>query len=79
MRRNGNLTLKIYILYTVKSVYIGHPWDSKKVAVVKRWSVLTVCSYKIAINFGKLEIRLVIVDRWPLFRGGGLTVIPNYV
>jgi hypothetical protein len=39
------------------------PLGLKKVAVVKRWLLLTVCSYKIAINFSKLGIRLVIVDR----------------
>jgi hypothetical protein len=42
----------------------------KKVAVVQRRSLFTVCSYKIVISFGYLGIRLVLVDRWLLFRGG---------
>jgi hypothetical protein len=46
------------------------PLGLKKVAVVKKWLLLTVCSYKIAINFGKLVIRLVVEDRWQYFRGG---------
>ena len=29
-------------------------------------ALLTVCSYKIAINFGKLGLRLAVVDRWSL-------------
>ncbi len=54
----------------VKPVYNGHPWDSKKVAVGQKWSLFTVYSYKTAIRFGKLGLRLVVVNRWLLFRGG---------
>jgi hypothetical protein len=32
--------------------------------------LLTGCSSKVAINFRIMGIRLVIVDRWSLFRGG---------
>jgi hypothetical protein len=33
-------------------------------------SLFTVYFYKIAISFGKLGLKLAVVDRWPLFRGG---------
>ncbi len=63
----GLLKFKI----TVKPVYAGHPWDLKKVAVVQRfrhrWPLFTVYYYT---NFGKLGLKLAVVDRWPLFRGG---------
>ncbi len=55
---------------TVKPVYNGHPWDSKKAAVVQslsnRWSLFTVYYSSILDN---LELKLAVVDRWPLFRG----------
>ena len=38
--------------------------------VKTKWSLFTVCSYKIAISFVKLGLKLAIVDRWSLFRGG---------
>jgi hypothetical protein len=40
------------------------PLGLQKAVVFQRWSLITVCSYKIAINFGKLVIRLVVVDGW---------------
>jgi hypothetical protein len=55
-------------------MYNGHPVDSEKVAVVQmfmqRWLLFSVYSFKIAISFGRLGLKLAIVDRWPLFRGG---------
>jgi hypothetical protein len=57
-------------LSTVKPVYNGHPWDPKKVAVVKRWPLFKGSSYKTSMDLGCLGIRLAVVDRWPLFRGG---------
>ncbi len=48
--------------------YNDHPWDSQIVAVVERWFLYRGCSLKTAINFGKLRIRLVVLDRWSLFR-----------
>jgi hypothetical protein len=61
----------ITVVYTVKPVYNGHPWGSKKAAVVQslrhRWSLFTVYYYSILDN---LELKLAVVDRWPLFRGG---------
>ncbi len=41
--------------------------ELKKAAVFKRWLLLSVYSYKIANNFGKLGLRLFIVDKWSLF------------
>jgi hypothetical protein len=35
-----------------------------------KWSLFTVCSYKIAISFVKLGLKVAVVDMWPLFRGG---------
>jgi hypothetical protein len=49
----------------VKPVYNSHHLDTKKVAVLKIWLLLTVCNNKIAINFGELGIRLVVVGMWP--------------
>ena len=46
------------IFNTVKPVYNGHPWDSKKWLFFKRQLLVLGCYYKIG-------------DRWPLFRGGG--------
>jgi hypothetical protein len=57
-------------LITVKPVYNGHPWDPKKAAVVQRWPVLEGFSIKIGIKINRAGLRLAIVDRWPLFRGG---------
>jgi hypothetical protein len=42
----------------------------KKWPLFKRWMLVAGYSYKIAISFGKLGIRLAIVYRWLLFRGG---------
>jgi hypothetical protein len=55
---------------TVKPVYNGNPWDPKKVAVVQSWPVSTGFSIKIDIKSSLAGLRLGVVDRWPLFRGG---------
>jgi hypothetical protein len=55
---------------TVKPVYNGHPWDPKKVAFVQSWPVFTGFSIKIGIKSSLAILRLAVVDRWPLFRGG---------
>jgi hypothetical protein len=36
----------------------------------QRWSLFKVYSYKIDISLGKFRLKLAIVDRWSLFRGG---------
>ncbi len=68
--------LEVKSLYTVKPVYNGHPWDSKKVAVVQKWSLFRGWT----VNIEKLGIKLV----WPLQTSGccsevaiktGLTVL----
>ncbi len=38
--------------------------------VKAKWSLFTVYSYKISISFENLGLKLAVVDRWPLFRGG---------
>jgi hypothetical protein len=55
---------------TVKPVYNGHPWDSKKAAVVQRWPVFGGFSIKIGIIISLAGLILAVADRWPLFRGG---------
>jgi hypothetical protein len=52
---------------TVKPVYNGQPWDSKKLAVVQKWPLSRGWSWKVTIYFGWLGIRPVVIDRWPLF------------
>jgi hypothetical protein len=50
--------IKRYLLYAVKPVYSGRPWDLKKAAVWQRCLI-------------KLRFRLVVDDsNWPLFTGG---------
>jgi hypothetical protein len=52
---------------TVKPVYNGHPWDSKKLAVVQKVVVgqrLVDSSVVILLGLG---FRLGVVDRWLLF------------
>jgi hypothetical protein len=51
-------------------VYNGHPWDSKKVAVVQKWPLFRGWSLKIIINIKKLGITPVVADKWLLLRGG---------
>ncbi len=58
------------ISLTVKPVYNGHPWDSKKVAVVQKWPLFRGWSLKIIINIKKLGITPVVADKWLLLRGG---------
>ena len=55
---------------TVIPVYNGHPWDPKIVAAVHRWALFRGFSIKIDIEFYLAVVRLAVVDRWPLFRGG---------
>jgi hypothetical protein len=55
---------------TDKTVYNGHPWDPQKVAVVQSWPVFGGFSIKIGIKISLAGLRLAVVDRWPLFRGG---------
>jgi hypothetical protein len=55
---------------TVKPVYNNQPWDSKKLAIVKKWPLFKGCPSKFTLSFGKLGIRPVVVDRWSLLRGG---------
>ncbi len=50
---------------TVKSVYNGHPWDSKKVAVVQKSVLVAGCSYKIGDQTGLCK-DVVIAQRWSL-------------
>jgi hypothetical protein len=38
--------------------------------VKAKWSLFTVYSYKIAISFVNLGLKLAVEDRWPLSRGG---------
>ncbi len=54
---------------TVTSVYIGHPRDPQKVAVVYRWLLCRGFSIKIGIKTSLARLSLAVVDRWPLFRG----------
>ena len=59
------------LMNTVKPVYNGHPWDPKILAVVDtRWPLVRGFSIKIAIEFDLARLRLAVVGRWPLFRGG---------
>jgi hypothetical protein len=55
-------------------VYNGYLWDSKKVAVVQslwqRWFLFAFYSHKPAISFGRLGLKLEVVDKWSLFRDG---------
>ncbi len=69
---------------TVKPVYNGQHWDSKKLAVVQKLPLSRGWSWKVTIYFSWLGIRPVVIDRWPLFGGGrcsevavntGLTVL----
>jgi hypothetical protein len=53
---------KMLLVCPVKPVYNGHPRDSK-VAVVQKWSLFRVWSFKITINIEKLWITLTVVDR----------------
>ena len=71
LRQQQFLYVKITIFgSTVKPVYNGHPWDPKKVAVVQSWLVFTGFSIKIGIKSSLAGLRLAVVDRWPLLRGG---------
>ena len=56
-------------LYSQTCLY-GHPWDPKILAFVHRWPLLRVFSIKIAIEFDLAGLRLAVVGRWSLFRGG---------
>jgi hypothetical protein len=40
-----------------------------KVAIFQKWLLFRDCSSKLDFNFGMLGIRLVVVDKWLLFRG----------
>jgi hypothetical protein len=62
--------VKSKITYTVNPFYNGHPWDPKIVAVVHKWLLFRGFSIKIAIEFDLARLRLAVVGRWPLFRGG---------
>jgi hypothetical protein len=53
-------------LNTVKPLYNGQPWNSKK-----WWSLFAPYSYKIASSFEKLGLNMAVADRWSFFRGGG--------
>ena len=55
---------------TVKPVYNGHPCDPRIVTVVQRWPLFRGFSIKIAIKFDFAGLRLAVVGRWALFRGG---------
>jgi hypothetical protein len=46
-----------------KSVYNGHPWDPKKVAVVRRWLLCRDCSIKIGIKISLAQLSLAVIDR----------------
>jgi hypothetical protein len=59
-----------HFVNTVKPVYNYHPWDSKKVVIIQKWSLFRGWSFKIIINIGKMGIVLVVVDSWLLFKGG---------
>ena len=60
--------LIVYDLGTVKPVYNDHPWDLKNMAVMQR--VVWKRSVVSRLQAGRYGLRLAIVDRWPLFRGG---------
>jgi hypothetical protein len=64
----NNIFFNIYIEST--PAYKGPSWDFIIVAIVPRWSLYRSCSSKISINFGQMDLRPVVVDRWPLFRVG---------
>jgi hypothetical protein len=51
---------------TVKPVYNCHPWDLKIVAIVC-WRLLF---RGFSIEFDLAGLRLTVVGRWPLLRGG---------
>jgi hypothetical protein len=60
----------LYNPYTVKPVYNSHPRDPKLLAVVDRWPWFRGFSIKNAIEFDLAGLRLAVVGRWLLFRGG---------
>jgi hypothetical protein len=62
-----NLTIKCVISFvnTVKPVYNGHPWDSKKCPLFKRRSLVAGYSYKIGDQTGRCK-QVAVVQRWLL-------------
>jgi hypothetical protein len=50
--------------------YMGHHPQFENRWIKAKWSLFTLYSFKIAISFGKLGLKLAVVDRLPLFRGG---------
>ena len=62
------LDKKILIGPTVKPVYNNHPWDSKIVAIVHKWSPFRGFSIKIAIGFSLAGLRGAVVGRWAKLR-----------
>ncbi len=62
--------VKSKLTNTVDPVYNGHPWDPKIEAFVHRCLLSRAFSIKIAIEFDLVKLRLAVVGRWPLLRGG---------
>jgi hypothetical protein len=71
-----NIGLQFFVnserfISAVKHVYNGHHKKGlKKMTFIHKWLLCTGCSYKIGIKFEKSGIRLVVVERLLLFRGG---------
>jgi len=66
---SGNLFVEgRAISLTVKPVYNGHPWDSKKVAFVQKWPLFRGWSLKIIINIDHTGCcrQVAVAKRWSL-------------
>jgi hypothetical protein len=66
---NLQVTFRTFqILYTVKPVYNGRPWDSKIEAVIDRWPLFRGRIYYTICNWAFKMVAF--IARLPLFRGG---------
>jgi len=45
-------------------------FGTQKFTVIQKWSLFKGCSLNFTISIEILGIRLAVVNRWPLFRGG---------
>jgi len=67
MKSKSSLLFPIYA-HIVKPVYNDHPWDSKIVAVIDRW---TLFKGDFSNKYSNWDFKMVVVvDRLSLFRGG---------
>jgi hypothetical protein len=65
-----SIGLFLYSQTCVQRPPLGLKKSGRCSKVKAKWSLFTVCSYKTAISFVKLGLKMAVVDRWPLFRGG---------